>query len=514
MRHFDDDRFSAGAARVIRRAWGLARLRGMETVPADSFWDALQQEDGVAREWLESFGIVHPEPLTLSHMPAMPPVRMLSDDTQAAVAEADRIVREFGRHGVIGSEHLLYGVLATDQTRREAVAAEGLTLDEVTRRISEATGFSAEPLASDLKLSDSLASVDDRPVSLRVTDASLNRVAKGLRTVEDYCRFALDDASLTAALKTLRHDLRPVQRRVSPEERAAVRDVTGDVGTDIMTPTELARGTAADVARANLRRVCESLRSAEEYAKTLDGEVARMLETLRYRAYDVERRVLRLLESRQRLADARLYLLLGLQDLPMRWQTLADAALAGGVDVIQLREKNAGDRQLLDAARHLRKVTRAAGALLIINDRPDLAVMADADGVHLGQDDLPVAAVRRVVGARRLIGVSTHRPEDAEEATREGADYLGVGPTFPSQTKSFEQFAGLEYVRHAAALAVPAFAIGGITPDNVDQVTAAGLRRVAVSRAITHAEIPEQAARRLAAAVRSDDPACDLTLPG
>ena len=501
MRHFEDDRFSPGATRVIRRAWGLARLRGLEEVPADSFWDALLQEEGVAREWLESAGIRHPQPTDLSHTPALPPVRMLSEKTLAAVTEADRLVREFGRHGIVRSEHLLYGVLATDADRAAEAAAAGLPLDEVLRRLSEETGFTAAPVAADVELSDVTAAADDGPVALRIVDASLNRVAEGLRVAEDYVRFGLEDAALSEELKKLRHDLRPAQRRVSLEDRTAVRDVAGDVGTDIMVPTEMTRGSAAEVGLTNLRRVCEALRSGEEYAKTLDGEVARMLEALRYRAYAVERRLARTLDVRRRLADVRLYLLLGTRDLPMRWQTLAAAALAGGVDVIQLRQKDAGDRELLDAARELRALTRAAGALFIVNDRTDIAVMADADGVHLGQGDVPVTDARRVLGSRRLIGVSTHSPDQATAAAREGADYLGVGPTFPSHTKSFEHFPGLDYVRHAAGLSLPAFAIGGVRPDNVRQVTAAGLHRVAISHAVTHAEIPEQAARLLKAAL-------------
>ena len=502
MRRLDTDRLSPGAARVIRRAWGLARLRGIEEVPADSLWDALRQEEGLSREWLESAGIVHPEPIELSHTPALPPARMLSDGTSAAVAEADRAVREFGRHGLLGSEHLLYGLLATDEGRRAEAEAAGLALAEVRRRIEEESGFSSAPLASDVELSDAVPGAEDEAVALRIVDASLNRVAEGLRTAEDFARFGLSDAALCEDLKRLRHALVEPGRRLSLEERAAVRDVAGDVGTDITVPTERTRGTPAEAALANLRRACESLRSAEEYAKTRDGEVASMLEAVRYGAYDAERRLVRLLDARRRLEDARLCVLLGLRGLPMRWETVAEAALAGGADMIQLREKEAGDGELLEAAHRLRDMTRAAGALLIVNDRPDLAALSGADGVHVGQDDLPCGAARRVAGSRRLVGVSTHSVEDAEAARREGADYLGVGPVFPSQTKSFEAFAGLDYVRQAAALPTPAFAIGGVTPENVGRVIDAGLGRVAVSRSVTHAETPERAARQLAEALR------------
>jgi thiamine-phosphate pyrophosphorylase len=148
----------------------------------------------------------------------------------------------------------------------------------------------------------------------------------------------------------------------------------------------------------------------------------------------------------------------------------------------------------------LRDKTRATGALFIMNDRPDIALLADADGVHVGQDELPVADVRQLVGPDRLIGVSTHSLEQARQAVADGADYIGVGPTFPSTTKQFAGYPGLELVRQVSReVTLPAFAIGGITAENVPQVLAAGCRRIAVSHAILGAADPAQAARQLLA---------------
>src|SRR5205085_11331759 len=133
-------------------------------------------------------------------------------------------------------------------------------------------------------------------------------------------------------------------------------------------------------------------------------------------------------------------------------------------------------------ARDAGRVAHRAGARFILNDRADLARLCDADGVHLGQDDLSVSAVRRVVGPDALIGVSTHNLDQLRQAVLDGASYVGVGPTFPSSTKDFPEFAGVDYVRQAMAeTSLPAFAIGGITPDNVAAVRAAGARRIAVS---------------------------------
>jgi thiamine-phosphate pyrophosphorylase len=170
--------------------------------------------------------------------------------------------------------------------------------------------------------------------------------------------------------------------------------------------------------------------------------------------------------------------------------------------MIQLREKGLADSRLLALAREVRRITRSCGVLFLVNDRPDIALLSEADGVHLGQDDLAIREARRIVGPAALIGVSTHDVEQVRRAVLEGASYIGVGPTFPSRTKEFAAHAGLEFVRQAAAeTTLPAFALGGITPANVAQVVAAGARRIAVSHAVCAAEDPRQAAAALRAAL-------------
>jgi thiamine-phosphate pyrophosphorylase len=192
-------------------------------------------------------------------------------------------------------------------------------------------------------------------------------------------------------------------------------------------------------------------------------------------------------------ADRRLYLVAparpGLPDL-------IEAAVAGGVDLVQVREKRLADAALLRALDDAREVTRRLGVPLVVNDRPDLAVLAEADAVHVGQGDLPVDAVRRF---GLPVGLSTHAPAEIEAAD---ADYIGVGPVHATPTKEGRPAVGLELVRHAAAHATqPWFAIGGIDRANVEQVVAAGATRVAVVRAIADAPDPEAAARELRAAL-------------
>ena len=172
------------------------------------------------------------------------------------------------------------------------------------------------------------------------------------------------------------------------------------------------------------------------------------------------------------------------------------AAVCGGVDIVQLRMKDAPDATILAAAERFAR----HDVLLMINDRPDLAVAADADGVHVGQDDISVAEARGLVGPDRLVGLSTHTPEEVDGAA--AADYIGVGPVYSTPTKPGRPAVGLELVRYASEHAsVPYFAIGGVKADNLPAVHAAGAERVAVVRALTEADDPESVARTLRAGV-------------
>ncbi len=210
---------------------------------------------------------------------------------------------------------------------------------------------------------------------------------------------------------------------------------------------------------------------------------------------------------RERLADARLYLCTGLRpDLT----EFVDAALAGGVDVVQLREKSIEARDELAALAALAEVCTRRGALLAVNDRADVALAAGADILHLGQDDLPVPWARRILGDEIVIGRSTHDREQARAAAGEdGVDYFCTGPCWPTPTKPGRPAPGLDLVRETAAdgPARPWFAIGGIDEDRLPDVLAAGATRVVVVRAVTEAADPQTAASRLAAALRGREPA-------
>ncbi|HEV3070251.1 MAG TPA: thiamine phosphate synthase [Solirubrobacteraceae bacterium] len=196
---------------------------------------------------------------------------------------------------------------------------------------------------------------------------------------------------------------------------------------------------------------------------------------------------------RERLAHVCLYLVCDARPGGRELVDVLSAALAGGVDMVQLREKQMDDETLTEVARAAASLCARAGALLIVNDRPAVALAVGADGVHVGQDDMPVTEVRALVGKELLIGLSTHTSAEIDAA--EEADYIGVGPVHATPTKPGRPAVGLDLVRYAAQHAsMPFFAIGGIDTDNVSAVLAAGATRVAVVRAIAEAANPEVAA--------------------
>lgn len=207
---------------------------------------------------------------------------------------------------------------------------------------------------------------------------------------------------------------------------------------------------------------------------------------------------------RAQLAAARLYLICDARPGGRELSDVLHGAISGGVQVVQLREKQMADEELIAVAHAAAVLCRQLGALLIVNDKPHVAVRTGADGVHVGQDDLPVAEVREIVGEEMLVGLSTHAPGEIDAAVprnRDGAphvDYIGVGPVHATPTKPGRPAVGVELVSYARAHAqVPFFAIGGLDQSNVGEVVQAGAERVCVLRAICEADDPERAARTL-----------------
>jgi thiamine-phosphate pyrophosphorylase len=381
--------------------------------------------------------------------------------------------------------------------------------------------------------------------ALRIIDANANRAREALRVLEDAARFGLDRADLCAQLKAARHDLAAALAQLPADEtaRQAWRDTPGDVGTAITADAERSRAGMRGVVVAAGKRLGESLRAIEECAKALGEDGARaavIIERVRYGAYDAERSLV-LAMGADRRAGWRLCVLITEALCAQPWEEVARAGLAGGADCVQLREKHLTDRELLSRATRLVAIAREHAVsndgvrpAIIINDRPDIAMLARADGVHLGQGDMSIADVRRLAGASLLVGVSTANVEQASAAVEAGADYCGVGPMFETTTKHKPVLAGPGYLRAYLETCgrVPCLAIGGVNAQNATELRAAsgcdalapsaiggidanagvaGTWGVAVSSAVCGSDDPEAACRAIIGAVSSAGSAAGAT---
>jgi thiamine-phosphate pyrophosphorylase len=323
----------------------------------------------------------------------------------------------------------------------------------------------------------------NEPAIHRILDANLDRAREGLRIIEEWCRFALNNSEWAEECKNMRQELASWH---SPELRAA-RDTIGDVGTELSHLGEETRQDIKQLLQANVCRVEEALRVLEEYGKLYNQEMAKACKQMRYRVYTIENGLLAYEHGRQ-LDNSFLYLITTPSENVL---AIVEAALQGGLTLVQYRDKNSDDLLRLTYAYKLRELCHRYDALLIVNDRVDLALAIDADGVHLGQQDFPVGLARDILGKKKIIGCSTTNPDEMERAINDGADYIGVGPVYATPTKQGKTPAGLEYVRYAAEnCTIPWYAIGGIDAKNINEVLSAGADRVAIVRGIMQAEQP------------------------
>ena len=341
----------------------------------------------------------------------------------------------------------------------------------------------------------------DWPRIARILDASANRAEEGLRVLEDCFRFGRDDPFLGGQLKQLRHELAEALQLLPRQECLLARDTHGDVGRTIVASGEYDRESLGEIIEANIRRVQQSLRSLEEHSKLVSMEAASRLEQIRYQSYDLHRTLFRSQQAGERLQDSRLHVIIDAASSDLQLQQRIEKLAAARIDMIQLRDKQLEDRLLIQRARVIRRTldelqaTQPGIPLLVINDRPDVARASRADGVHLGQDDMAVADARKIVGLHCLVGVSTHSIEQARQAVLDSADYLGCGPTFPGLTKQFDSFPGPAFLEQVSAeIRLPAFAVGGITLENLDEVLETGVRRIAVAGAINKSDAPVEVA--------------------
>ncbi|MDN5276662.1 MAG: thiamine-phosphate pyrophosphorylase [Clostridiales bacterium] len=328
----------------------------------------------------------------------------------------------------------------------------------------------------------------------RIIDANINRASEGIRVLEDIARFYYNNASLTEKLKRLRHEIRKNITEYLPQ-CISERNALGDVGLPVSSSLNVdGKNKLFEVIAANFKRCQEALRVIEENLKLLGKyQLSKLYERLRFECYTLEKEYISAdwaLEKRKKL-DTDIYCITAEEYSRGRTNIEVVAQMIeAGIKIIQYREK---DKKLIDKYREcvqIREMTQKAGVTFIVNDHIDLAMMVGADGVHIGQDDLPVEKVRELVGERMIIGVSTHSPEQAQKAVAGGADYIGVGPIYRTFTKKDVcQPVGLEYLKYVVKnIDIPFVAIGGIKEHNVLEVKKAGAKCIAMVSEIVGAD--------------------------
>ena len=336
------------------------------------------------------------------------------------------------------------------------------------------------------------------PATFRILDANLNRAREALRVMEEYARFVLDDAVLTADLKKTRHELATKVPKSVETSLTRYRDITHDVGREAQTPTEYRRPVTASVVVAAGKRLSEALRAIEEYGKTIDPDFASAIEMIRYQGYELERRIAMTTQARKRFKSVRLYVILTEAFCKADWFTTSKAALRGGADALQLREKTLNDRELVGRAKKLSSMCHDYNTLFIVNDRPDIAAVSHADGVHLGRDDLAVEDARRVLPETAIVGISTHTIDQVCLAARQVPDYIAVGPMFATKTKPLDHIAGPETLALARKeTSLPLVAIGGISQENAQTILSTARSCLCVCTAVIAQADVESACRKL-----------------
>ena len=342
--------------------------------------------------------------------------------------------------------------------------------------------------------------------TLRIIDANLNRIGEGLRLLEDLARLLLNDIALTQQLKTMRHEL--IRDDWSFHQQLLnARDSEGDVGINIEAPGEEKQRELPITVVANARRVQESLRVMEELAKIPDTKLdPEKFKQARFNLYTIEQNLLsKLLRQDKMKHIVGLYVIIDTQALEGRSHVeVAAQAISGGAKIIQLRDKLHSKKELLPIAQQLKNLCAEHNVPFIINDYLDLVLATEADGLHLGQNDLPISVARKLLPMGKVLGCSATTVDQAITAESEGADYIAVGSIYPTSSKETAKVVGLDRLRQVRqAVTLPLVAIGGITRDNAVEVIAAGADSVAAIRAVLEAENIEDAARQIVAKLES-----------
>ncbi len=328
----------------------------------------------------------------------------------------------------------------------------------------------------------------------KVIDANLDRAREGLRVIEDWCRFGLVRKDLVITLKDFRHQLGKQHK----ESYKRTRSTKEDPATQLSHPSQNNRANPLDIVFANCARAQEALRVIEEFSRESNQELAMVSAEIRYGVYEIEKEILKSSDKNRRLVILEATKLCLITDTHTNLLNIVSSALKEGVKMIQYRSKEENDLTKLSQAKELAAICKKYNSLLIINDRIDIALAVNADGVHLGQEDFSFNDAKRLLGDEKILGISTHSLDQAQKAQQEGWDYIGLGPIFNSKSKPHITPLGLKILKQVSStIQLPVFAIGGIDDLNSSKVIEHGSQRIAVINAIINSNDAATASRKL-----------------
>jgi len=321
----------------------------------------------------------------------------------------------------------------------------------------------------------------------QLIDANLDRAREGLRVMEDWCRFGLKRSDFSIQIKGWRQQLGAHHHNIYRKARLT----SEDPAMGVPHPLQKQRATPEEIFIANSSRVQEALRVLEEFTRITDPMLSEIAAKIRYETYEIEVEVLNSKEGMYRrniLKDCSLYLITAnKEDLK---ETVLKCLLSG-VQIVQYREKTLNDIEKINQAKDIASLCKKYNSLFIVNDRIDIALAVNADGIHLGQEDIPTKIARQILGSEKIIGRSTHSFEEIKDAEEEGCDYIGIGPIFPSKTKKIRHPLGIDYLKEGfKRTLLPSFAIGGINSSNINKLNEIENLRIAVSDAIINSNDP------------------------
>lgn len=328
----------------------------------------------------------------------------------------------------------------------------------------------------------------------RIIDANFNRAREAARMMEEYVRFSLNRPAFSSRAKQIRHTLCGCIEKLDTLKLLCSRDTSGDVGRTVKVDAQLQRRSLDDCFIAAAKRAGEALRVLAECIQSIDPAAAATMEHLRFDVYALEKDVSLASDAKQKFASVRLYVLVNTgPDTPDTdvLEFTRQCAL-GDADCLQLRAKGITDSRFLNLAGNFTQICHEHSVLSIINDRADIAICSGADGVHLGQEDIPVSSAKNLAPRPLIVGASTHNTEELNQAIESGYDYIAIGPAFASSTKPDVKVAGIGYIKEALQTLEQAnlahAAIGGITPSNIQELFSLGIRTVAVSASISSSD--------------------------